>query len=692
MKNLYLIIAVLISINTFGQIQQNINKTTGTESKNITEIDSIRFNANQTEMEIILQNGTVQNHSLSTINNVTFSGELVGSITSLDCAGAIVSGTLIDGVSAIGVSFTVNYAGSNGGTYDAQNISSTGVFGLTASLSPGSFNINGGSLTFTVTGTPNGSGIASFTLSIGGETCNFDILVDAATISSIDCANAISIGTLVEGELANAISAVIDYVGGNGGAYVAQNISSTGVLGLTANLSAGSFALGNGSLNYTISGVPNSSGTASFEIAIGGEFCVLELLVLPIGSISSLNCAGAITNGSVVAGVTTNGVTVEIQYTGGNGGVHNGQIVNSSGVNGLTATLTAGNFINGDSSLIYTINGTPSASGTASFLLSVGGQLCTLNVIVNPGAISSLNCSSAINNGTLTAGIVASGVSSSVPYSGGNLGIHNGQVVSSTGVTGLTANLSAGNFANGNGTLNYTITGIPSGAGTASFALNIGGKSCTLNRTVGAPVYPSGTIHCSGATSIVNVINPSTGRTWMDRNLGAFTVATSSTHTNSYGDLYQWGRRADGHQCRNSSTTSSLSSSDQPAHGSFILVPNSPFDWRSPQNSNLWQGVNGINNPCPSGYRLPTESEFNTERLSWSTNNASGAFASPLKLTLAGARSNSNGALSSVGTFGGYWTSTGNTSISRSLGIFSFDAVIGNRYKAEGGSVRCIKN
>ncbi|MCC5923944.1 MAG: hypothetical protein JJT77_09165, partial [Crocinitomicaceae bacterium] len=370
MKNLYLIIAVLISINTFGQIQQNINKTTGTESKNNTEIDSIRFNANQTEMEIILQNGTVQNHSLSTINNVTFSGELVGSITSLDCAGAIVSGTLIDGVSAIGVSFTVNYAGSNGGTYDAQNISSTGVFGLTASLSPGSFNINGGSLTFTVTGTPNGSGIASFTLSIGGETCNFDILVDAATISSIDCANAISIGTLVEGELANAISAVIDYVGGNGGAYVAQNISSTGVLGLTANLSAGSFALGNGSLNYTISGVPNSSGTASFEIAIGGEFCVLELLVLPIGSISSLNCAGAITNGSVVAGVTTNGVTVEIQYTGGNGGVHNGQIVNSSGVNGLTATLTAGNFINGDSSLIYTINGTPSASGTASFLLS----------------------------------------------------------------------------------------------------------------------------------------------------------------------------------------------------------------------------------------------------------------------------------------------------------------------------------
>jgi len=33
----------------------------------------------------------------------------------------------------------------------------------------------------------------------------------------------------------------------------------------------------------------------------------------------------------------------------------------------------------------------------------------------------------------------------------------------------------------------------------------------------------------------------------MDRNLGATQVATSSTDENSYGDLYQWGRRADGH-------------------------------------------------------------------------------------------------------------------------------------------------
>jgi hypothetical protein len=124
------------------------------------------------------------------------------------------------------------------------------------------------------------------------------------------------------------------------------------------------------------------------------------------------------------------------------------------------------------------------------------------------------------------------------------------------------------------------------------------------------------------------VTNPATGKTWMDRNLGASQVATSSTDANAYGDLYQWGRGSDGHQCRNSPNTSTLSSTDQPGHGSFIF---SPSDWRSPQNGNLWQGLSGINNPCPSGYRLPTEAELNSERLSWISNNAAGAFASPLK-------------------------------------------------------------
>jgi hypothetical protein len=348
----------------------------------------------------------------------------------------------------------------------------------------------------------------------------------------------------------------------------------------------------------------------------------------------------------------------------------------------------------GSGSLTYTITGTPSSSGTASFALNIGGQTCILTRTVSlpVGSITALNCGSATHNGTLTSGVSASSVSSSVPYTGGNGGTHNGQSVSSTGVTGLTATLAAGTFASGAGSLTYTITGTPSSSGTANFALNIGGQTCILSRTVNA-AYPAGTVHCTpNPTAIVEVTNPTTGRIWMDRNLGATQVATSSTDANAYGDLYQWGRRSDGHQCRNSTTTSTLSSIDQPANGSFILTTSSPHDWRNPQNTNLWQGVNGVNNPCPSGYRVPTETEWNSERLTWNSNNPAGAFASQLKITLAGGRGGGGGGIFGVTTNIHYWSSSIDANRSREL--LSTGTIVGMNSvsRSQGNTVRCIKN
>ncbi len=207
------------------------------------------------------------------------------------------------------------------------------------------------------------------------------------------------------------------------------------------------------------------------------------------------------------------------------------------------------------------------------------------------------------------------------------------------------------------------------------------------------PQYPAGSVFCaSGPTAIVNVTNPTTGRIWMDRNLGATQAAASSTDANAYGDLYQWGRRSDGHQCRTSATTTALSSTDQPANGNFILAPNSPFEWRSPQNTNLWQSTNGVNNPCPSGYRLPTETELNVERLSWSSNNSTGAFGSPLKLPVAGVRYFSDASLNGVDSDGLYWSSTFISTESRGLFFDNSNALENGGSRANACSVRCIKN
>ena len=323
------------------------------------------------------------------------------------------------------------------------------------------------------------------------------------------------------------------------------------------------------------------------------------------------------------------------------------------------------------------------------FIGSGWNETCgTLNTI---GTISSLNCVGATTSGTLYNGYTSSGVSITFPYSGGNGGIYSTQAISSTGVLGLIANLSGGFLALGVGNLVYTISGIPTTSGTASFTITVGGQSCSFTVSVLAVVYPAGTVNCAGATAVVNVTNPTTGKIWMDRNLGATQVATSSTDANSYGDLYQWGRRADGHQCRTSTTTATLSGIDQPANGNFILAPISPYDWRSPQNVNLWQGVNGVNNPCPNGFRIPTETEINAELLSWSSNNSAGAFASPLKLPMAGGRYDGSGALANVGIQGSYWMSTINGTNSGHL-FFNNDAGISLMIRAVGHSVRCLKD
>jgi len=248
-------------------------------------------------------------------------------------------------------------------------------------------------------------------------------------------------------------------------------------------------------------------------------------------------------------------------------------------------------------------------------------------------------------------------------------------IIANTAKIGVTPGTAAGQMKYWNGTAWVVV----------ATTLNEG---ATLQMIGGVPTWVGGTPPPPPPPSVTN---PTTGKIWMDRNLGATQVATSSTDAASYGDLYQWGRGKDGHQIRTSTTTTTKSTTDNPGHSNFILGSSAPNDWRSPQNTNLWQGVNGINNPCPSGYRLPTETELNAERLAWSTNNAGGAFASPLKLPQAGYRSGYTGSIN-VSTLGCYWSSTLSGPNARYLYIDSSNADMDSSNPADGSSVRCLKD
>ena len=191
-------------------------------------------------------------------------------------------------------------------------------------------------------------------------------------------------------------------------------------------------------------------------------------------------------------------------------------------------------------------------------------------------------------------------------------------------------------------------------------------------------------------TTVVD-ITTTTGKTWMDRNLGATQVATSTTDVASYGDLYQWGRDSDGHERRTSNTTATTATSAHAGHGDFILAGSgTDNNWTDfTAEDTLWQS--GLNDPCPAGYRIPTINELNAENVNFNPDNAAGAFLA-LNITLAGTREGTIGAIAQVGFSGSYWSSTTSGENARYLEIREGSSGSGPVGRSNGYSVRCIKN
>jgi uncharacterized protein (TIGR02145 family) len=190
----------------------------------------------------------------------------------------------------------------------------------------------------------------------------------------------------------------------------------------------------------------------------------------------------------------------------------------------------------------------------------------------------------------------------------------------------------------------------------------------------------------------ITTVKTETGRLWMDRNLGAYRVAQSIDDYQAYGWLYQWGRLADGHEQRNSELEETdTSTTADPGHDRFI-TKTVVGDWLAPPDNSLWQGVNGTNNPCPTGFRLPTMAEWQEEVAKWNPQNRDGAITSALKIPAAGARSyGSEAPIEEAGNIGYYWTSD----ISGSSAVLSIIGINGVGYvafgRALGLAVRCIK-
>ncbi|WP_370895948.1 FISUMP domain-containing protein [Chryseobacterium gossypii] len=208
--------------------------------------------------------------------------------------------------------------------------------------------------------------------------------VSSPIVMSIDCSSAVTSGNLYSGVTASGVTTTIPYNGGNGGAYQAVNFYSTGVQGLVASLPAGALNTGNGSFVFNIIGTPNGTGTANFDITIAGKQCSFSIPVTTLAaSVGSLTCGSVVFSPATLTQWAAYSGTLTVPYTGGNGQAY----PQASFVkNGLTFTRPAGTLATGNGNFIYTVSGTPSASGSMDVPISfTGATACNVTKTVAAG-------------------------------------------------------------------------------------------------------------------------------------------------------------------------------------------------------------------------------------------------------------------------------------------------------------------
>jgi len=215
-------------------------------------------------------------------------------------------------------------------------------------------------------------------------------------------------------------------------------------------------------------------------------------------------------------------------------------------------------------------------------------------------------------------------------------------------------------------------------------------------------IKPTEYLH--NGTAYGEVTSPHTGRVWLDRNLGAKRVCTNYADTLCFGDYYQWGRDYDGHQDKDSATTTTLAN-DFTSAGSMFVISTLSHDWLSQSGSNSdingskrianWSKTDGTS-VCPAGFRVPTFAEIKAETIDSGVTERVSAANNFLRLAASDARRGTDGIMTYTPQYqqGYYWTtSIYSSSFNPKILNFSNGTISQlDVYRIMGFPIRCVKD
>ena len=317
---------------------------------------------------------------------------------------------------------------------------------------------------YTITGTPTATGTFNYSINTTGI-CNQTSAAGTITVNPDATINLAS-GNNNQTVCINTPIVSISYnVGGGGTGATAGGLPA----GLTGTYSGGV---------YTITGTPTASGTFNYTVNTTGTCLQANatgtITVNPDATLNLTSGAGSNTPTLCINTAITN-ITYSI------GGAATGATVS-----GLPAGVT-GNYSGG----VFTISGTPTATGTFPFTVNTTGSTCGTvpsngTITVTPNA--TLNLTSGNNN--QSACINTAIVSISYNVGGGGSGAN---------ATGLPAGVT-GTYSGGV----FTITGTPTTVGTFNFTVNTTGTCLQANASGTITVNPNSTLNLTSPAATTN--------------------------------------------------------------------------------------------------------------------------------------------------------------------------------------------
>ncbi|MEJ7611661.1 MAG: hypothetical protein WKF88_10830, partial [Ferruginibacter sp.] len=317
---------------------------------------------------------------------------------------------------------------------------------------------------FTISGTPTATGTFPYTITTSGgcttPTATGTITVSTAATLVLSSAPSTTTQTLC----INTAITDITYTGGGG-------TTGATVTGLPAGVT-GTYAGG----TVTITGTPTASGSFPYSVTTTGGCGVITLsgtiTVNPNATITLTSAAATTTQT-----ICVNTALTDITYSTASGAT-------GATVTGLPAGIT-GTFAGG----LFTISGTPTATGTFPYTVTTSGgcttPTATGTITVNPTSTLVLSSAPATTSQTLCINTAITNIT----YTAG------GGTTGAT-VTGLPAGVT-GTFAGGT----FTISGTPTVAGPFSYTVTTTGTCGTVVLTGSITVNPDVTITLTSAAA-----------------------------------------------------------------------------------------------------------------------------------------------------------------------------------------------